>query len=61
MKTAFIGGYELKDGLLLAFTEKRTREEVDELVYFMKDFQFGGAGERLTIDENDGATASDAE
>ena len=38
-----IGGFELKDGLLLAFTEKRTREEVDELVYFMKKYQFEDA------------------
>ncbi len=60
LEWGIIGGFELKDGLLLAFTEKRTREEVDELVYFMKDFQFGGAGERLTIDENDGANASEA-
>ncbi len=31
-----VGGFELDDGLLLAFTEKRTREEIDELVYLMK-------------------------
>ncbi len=42
-KWGIIGGYELKDGLLLAFTEKRTREEVDELVYFMKKYQFEDA------------------
>jgi hypothetical protein len=47
-----IGGYELEDGLLLAFTEKRTREEVDELVYCMKSYQFDGAGKGLTVDEN---------
>ena len=38
-----VGGFELQDGLLLAFTEKRAREEIDELVYFMKEYQFGGA------------------
>ncbi len=40
-KWGIIGGYELKDAVLLAFTEKRTPEEVDELIYFMKLFQDG--------------------
>ncbi len=34
-----VGGYELQDGLVLAFTEKRTMEEVDELVYFMREYR----------------------
>ncbi len=38
-----IGGFELPDGLLLAFTEKRVKDEVDELIYFMKEYQFNGA------------------
>ncbi|MDO5308386.1 MAG: aminomethyl-transferring glycine dehydrogenase subunit GcvPA [Planctomycetia bacterium] len=36
-----IGGFELSDGLLLAFTEKRAKDEIDELVYLMKEYQFG--------------------
>lgn len=36
-----VGGYRLPEGLLLAFTEKRRVEEVDELVYFMKAYRDG--------------------
>lgn len=32
LKAGIIGGYELPDGMLLAFTEKRNREQVDRLV-----------------------------
>lgn len=32
LKNGIIGGYELEDALLLAFTEKRTRAEIDRLV-----------------------------
>jgi glycine dehydrogenase subunit 1 len=32
LENGIIGGYELEDGLLLAFTEKRTRQEIDQLV-----------------------------
>jgi glycine dehydrogenase subunit 1 len=52
LEWGIIGGYELEDGLLLAFTEKRTREEVDELVYCMKSYQFDGVGKQLTVDED---------
>jgi glycine dehydrogenase subunit 1 len=31
LKHGIIGGYELEDALLLAFTEKRTRQEIDRL------------------------------
>lgn len=41
LQWGIVGGFELDDGLLFAFTEKRSPEEVDELVYFMKEFQFG--------------------
>ncbi len=44
-----VGGFEIESGLLFAFTEKHSPEEVDELVFFMKTFQFGtGSGEDLT-------------
>ncbi len=39
-KWGIVGGYELPDGILLAFTEKRSVDEIDELVYFMKRFEF---------------------
>ncbi|MBQ5788760.1 MAG: hypothetical protein IIW01_00590, partial [Thermoguttaceae bacterium] len=52
LEWGIIGGYELENGLLLAFTEKRTREEVDELVYCMKSYQFDGVGKQLTVDED---------
>ncbi|MDD3890332.1 MAG: aminomethyl-transferring glycine dehydrogenase subunit GcvPA [Syntrophomonadaceae bacterium] len=32
LENGIIGGYELEDGMLLAFTEKRTKEEIDKLV-----------------------------
>lgn len=32
LQNGIIGGYELEDAMLLAFTEKRTREEIDNLV-----------------------------
>ena len=32
LQNGIIGGYELPDALLLAFTEKRTRTEIDQLV-----------------------------
>ncbi|NLB88877.1 MAG: aminomethyl-transferring glycine dehydrogenase subunit GcvPA [Syntrophomonadaceae bacterium] len=32
LENGIIGGYELEDGLMLAFTEKRTKEEIDKLV-----------------------------
>lgn len=32
LENGIIGGYELEDALLLAFTEKRTRSEIDRLV-----------------------------
>jgi glycine dehydrogenase subunit 1 len=32
LEKGIIGGYELADGMLLAFTEKRTRDEIDRLV-----------------------------
>lgn len=34
-----VGGFELDGGLLFAFAEQRTREEVDELVYLMSAAQ----------------------
>lgn len=37
-KWGVVGGYELPDGLLFAFTEKRSIEEIEELVYFMKTY-----------------------
>ncbi|MGI5830964.1 MAG: aminomethyl-transferring glycine dehydrogenase subunit GcvPA [Thermoguttaceae bacterium] len=40
LEYGIIGGYELSEALLLAFTEKRTREEVDELVGTMTEFCF---------------------
>lgn len=38
LENGIIGGYELDGAVLLAFTERRTREEVDELVLRMKEF-----------------------
>lgn len=35
LQQGIIGGYELPDGMLLAFTEKRTKEEIDRLVAVM--------------------------
>ena len=32
LEEGIIGGYELPDAMLLAFTEKRTKEEIDRLV-----------------------------
>ncbi len=32
LQNGIIGGYELPDAMLLAFTEKRTRAEIDRLV-----------------------------
>ncbi|HZK43465.1 MAG TPA: aminomethyl-transferring glycine dehydrogenase subunit GcvPA [Syntrophomonadaceae bacterium] len=32
LENGILGGYELPDGLMLAFTEKRTKEEIDKLV-----------------------------
>ncbi|HBK84728.1 MAG TPA: glycine dehydrogenase, partial [Firmicutes bacterium] len=32
LQQGIIGGYELADGMLLAFTEKRTKTEIDRLV-----------------------------
>lgn len=32
LENGIIGGYELEDSLILAFTEKRTKEEIDKLV-----------------------------
>ena len=40
LENGIIGGYELKDALLFAFTEKRTREEIDQLVGTMTEFAF---------------------
>lgn len=40
LENGIIGGYELKDALLFAFTEKRTPEEVDELVDSMTEYTF---------------------
>lgn len=37
-KWGVIGGYEIDDGILFAFTEKRSTEEVDELIYFMQAY-----------------------
>ena len=31
LQAGMLGGYALTDGLLLAFTEKRTKEEIDRL------------------------------
>ena len=36
-----IGGYELADSLLLAFTEKRTREQIDRLVSILGGIKHG--------------------
>lgn len=41
LENGIIGGYELDGALLLAFTEKRTREEIDELVETMSEICFG--------------------
>ena len=38
-KWGIAGGYKLDDGLLLAFTEKRDEEEIEELVYFMVEYR----------------------
>ena len=38
-KWGIVGGYRLDDGLLLAFTEKRGVEEIEELVYFMTEYR----------------------
>lgn len=38
LEFGIIGGYELEKGLLFAFTEKRTRDEIDELVELMTKF-----------------------
>ena len=38
-KWGVVGGYKLDDGLLLAFTEKRGPEEIEELVYFMVEYR----------------------
>ena len=35
LQNGIIGGYELQDGLMLAFTEKRTRAEIDQLIDIM--------------------------
>lgn len=32
LENGILGGYELENGLMLAFTEKRTKEEIDKLV-----------------------------
>jgi glycine dehydrogenase subunit 1 len=34
-----IGGYELDDALLLAFTEKRSRAEIDKLVALIGGYE----------------------
>lgn len=36
LNQGIIGGYELGDALLFAFTEKRTKEEIDRLVDVLK-------------------------
>ena len=38
-KWGIVGGYKLDDGMILAFTEKRSVEEIDELVYFMTEYR----------------------
>ena len=38
-----IGGYEIEGGMILAFTEKRQREEIDELVRLMREYCFEDA------------------
>lgn len=46
-KWGIVGGRILDDGLVLAFTEKRSEEEIEELVYFMSDYRDRGRrGER---------------
>lgn len=40
LENGIIGGYELEDALLFAFTEKRTCEEIDELVDTMSEYMF---------------------
>ena len=40
LDNGMIGGYELPDALLFAFTEKRTAEEVDKLVDVMSQYAF---------------------
>jgi glycine dehydrogenase subunit 1 len=35
LENNIIGGYELPDGLMLAFTEKRSRQEIDQLVFVL--------------------------
>ena len=41
LENGIIGGYELDDALLFAFTEKRTREEIDELIELMVESESG--------------------
>jgi glycine dehydrogenase subunit 1 len=41
LENGIIGGYELADSLLLAFTEKRTREQVDRLVSILGGIKHG--------------------
>lgn len=43
-KWGIVGGCELPNALLFAFTEKRAKGEIDELVHFMKLYQFGDGG-----------------
>ncbi|MGL6195094.1 MAG: aminomethyl-transferring glycine dehydrogenase subunit GcvPA [Thermoguttaceae bacterium] len=37
LKAGMIGGYELPNGLMFAFTEKRTKDEIDSLVAIVKE------------------------
>jgi glycine dehydrogenase subunit 1 len=39
LKEGIIGGYELGDALLFAFTEKRTKKEIDKMVDVLKGVQ----------------------
>ena len=52
LENGIIGGYELKDALLFALTEKRTREEIDELVEVMTEFSFPVRNAYKDVEEN---------
>ncbi len=43
LDNGIIGGYEIEGGMILAFTEKRQRDEIDELVRLMREYCFEDA------------------
>lgn len=51
LDNGIIGGYEIDGGMILAFTEKRQREEVDELTRLMREYCFEGASSTVADTE----------